>query len=57
MIALSDNEVFRQGIMLLKWGVPYECLFGVRKPWPRAWRNAAIMVINDFNSVPDEMSP
>lgn len=57
MIALSDNEVFRQGIMLLKWGVPYECIFGQRKPWTRAWRNAAIMVINDFNSHDDGMSP
>jgi hypothetical protein len=53
MIALSDNEIFRQAMALLKWGVPYECLFGPKKLWPRAWRNAATLVMNDFYS-PDE---
>lgn len=54
MIALADSEYFRQGIVLLKWGVPYQCIFGEPKIWKRNWRNAAIMVINDFNSPEQE---
>jgi hypothetical protein len=53
MISLADNNFFRQGIMLLKWGVPYECVFGHKRIWSRNWRNAAITVINDFSG-PDE---
>lgn len=54
MISLADNDSFRQGIILLKWGVPYECVFGERRIWNRTWRNAATMVINDFNSADGE---
>jgi hypothetical protein len=53
MIALADNDYFRQGMMLLKWGVPYECIFGAPKIWSRSWRNAATLVINDYYS-PEE---
>jgi hypothetical protein len=55
MIALADSGFFRQGMMLLKWGVPYECVFGARQIWSRNWRNAAMMVINDYQSPQDQM--
>lgn len=55
MIALSDNDGFRQALILLKWGVPYECLFGQKQLWSRSWRNAASLVLNDFYSPEEQM--
>jgi hypothetical protein len=55
MISLSDNDNFRQALILLKWGVPYECLFGERRLWSRSWRNAASLVMNDFYTPEEQM--
>lgn len=55
MISLSDNDSFRQALILLKWGIPYECLFGNKVLWSRSWRNAATIIMNDFYSVEEQM--
>jgi hypothetical protein len=55
MISLSDNESFRQALILLKWGIPYECLFGQRHLWSRGWRNAATLIMNDYYSPEEQM--
>jgi hypothetical protein len=55
MIALADSDFFRQGILLLKWGIPYECIFGEKRIWSRNWRNAATVVMNDFHSPEESM--
>lgn len=57
MIALADSDFFRQGIMLLCKGVPYECIFGQKKQWSRNMRNAATMVINELSSPEDDTTP
>lgn len=54
MISLADSPFFAQGLALLKNGVPYECIFGPVRPWPRNWRNAAIMVLNEMKDVPED---
>lgn len=48
MIALADNPHFRQGVLLVKSGIPYEAIFGPPKLWNRNMRNAATMILNDF---------
>lgn len=55
MIALADSDVFRQGVALVKAGIPYECIFGKPKLWSRAMRNAGIMILNDFASPEDDL--
>jgi hypothetical protein len=42
-------------MFLLKWGVPYECIFGEKKQWNSTWRNAATLVMNDYYSPEESM--
>ena len=54
MNALADSDHFQQGIVLLKNGIPYECILGQRKQWSRNMRNAAVLILNDIGRSPEE---